>query len=65
MKLNFLITALLSFTLISMAHAQKITVKKTKGKNAIVESTIPLTEGEVYDLQTSPIAENVNYQTKG
>ncbi|MBC7421302.1 MAG: hypothetical protein H7328_11290 [Bdellovibrio sp.] len=65
-SLRFSIRFILSLLLFSSsAWSQKIMVKKTKGKNSIVESSIPLEEGMVYDLQTAPISENVNYQTKG
>ncbi len=56
---------IVTFLFIEISFAQKITVKKTKGRNAIIESSIPLEEGEVYDLQTATISESPNYQSKG
>ncbi len=53
------------FIFLNFAFAQKITVKRTKGSSSIVESSVPLEEGMVYDLQTAPISENVSYQSKG
>ncbi len=64
MKYILIFYACLLLTL-NAAFDQKITVKKTKGANSIVESSIPLEEGMVYDLQTAPMSENVSYQTKG
>lgn len=48
-----------------VAFAQKIKVRKTKGNSAIIESTIPLEEGQTYDLQTESIVQDVNYKTSG
>lgn len=53
----------LIFTL--QAQAQKIKVKKIKGKTAIVESSILLEEGQTYDLQPEMIATDIDYKTPG
>ncbi len=49
----------------TQAFAQKITVKKMKGRTALVESSVPLEEGKTYDLQDSPITAEVNYAAQG
>ncbi len=64
MKTN--IGYLISILLVAhISWAQKITVKKTKGRNALIESSIPLEEGQVYDLQSASVSEPVNYKTTG
>lgn len=57
-----LVTSLLFTT---EASAQKIKVRKTKGNSAIIESTVPLEEGQTYDLQTESVVQDVNYKTAG
>ena len=47
------------------ASAQKIKVKKTKGRTAIIESSVPLEEGQVYDLATEAISQDVDYKHAG
>lgn len=47
------------------ASAQKIKVKKIKGNTALIESSIPLEEGQSYDLQTAAISADVNYSQAG
>jgi len=42
-------------------YAFKITVKKVKGNNAIVETDTPLEEGQTYDLANDPVSSNVDY----
>ncbi len=46
-------------------QAQKITVRKTKGLSAVIDSSVPLDEGQSYDLQTMPLSSDVNYSTAG
>lgn len=55
-----------AFTITSLSHAaESFTVKKTKGRQAVIESSIPLVEGETYIIQTSKqsglISEDVTY----
>lgn len=45
--------------------AQKITVRKTKGLSAIIDSSVPLEDGQSYELQTMPLSSDVNYSTVG
>ncbi len=54
-----LITFLFGFS--SSIYATQITVKKVKGRQAIVESNIPLDEGQTYELQKDQIAVDVNF----
>lgn len=49
----------------SNAYAQKIKIKKAKGTSAIIESSIPLEEGQVYDLVVESIAQEVDYKSMG
>ncbi len=49
------------FVLGSPMFATQITVKKVKGRQAIVESNIPLDEGQTYELQKDQIAVDVNF----
>ncbi|MFZ3231596.1 MAG: hypothetical protein WA160_15415 [Pseudobdellovibrio sp.] len=49
----------------STAHAQKIKVKKVKGKTALIETSYPLEEGKTYDLQTDIVSSDVNYSHPG
>lgn len=60
--IGFFIVAL---CLASPVWAQKIKVKKIKGNSAIVESTVPLEEGQVYDLASEPISQSIDYKASG
>ncbi|MBC7742501.1 MAG: hypothetical protein H7061_09900 [Bdellovibrionaceae bacterium] len=62
---NILPIFFLLFTISETAFAQRITVKKTKGHNALIESSVPLEEGQVYELQSASVSEAVNYKTIG
>lgn len=60
--LSFFIT----FTITPLSwSAESFTVKKTKGRQAVIESSTPLVEGETYIIQTSKqsglISEDVSY----
>ncbi len=44
-------------------YAQKIKIKKTKGLSAMIESSVPLEEGQVYDLQTQALSQDVDYKS--
>ncbi len=57
------VIALISFP--GFVFAQKIKVKKIKGNTALIESSIPLVEGQSYDLQTTAISADVNYSQAG
>lgn len=61
----FYLILTICFSFSSQSLAQKITIKKIKGLSAIIESSIPLEEGQSYDLQTSPISSDVNYSAQG
>jgi hypothetical protein len=63
----YTILSLLSvlFLFASNSEAQKIKIKKTKGTSAIIESSVPLEEGQVYDLATGPISQDVDYKATG
>jgi len=63
--LTFALLLLTTTVLSSNAWAQKIKVKKVKGNAAIIETSVPLQEGQSYDLQTSPISADVNYSGVG
>lgn len=56
----FIISFLLS---LSPALAEKIKVRKVKGNNAIVESSLPLEEGQTYELLTEPISDEVDFKS--
>ncbi len=58
----FLITFI--FGIASSTFATQITVKKVKGRQAIVESNVPLDEGQTYELQKDQIAIDVNFSPK-
>jgi hypothetical protein len=46
------------------AAAEKVTVKKVKGKQAIIETQTPLEEGQTYELQTdNSISQDVDYKS--
>lgn len=63
LKLSFNISAFtLFFTLANPVYAEKITVKKVKGTQALVETTTELVEGQTYELATQPISEEVDYK---
>jgi hypothetical protein len=49
------------FILSSTSQATQITVKKVKGRQAIVETGLPLEEGQTYELQKDQIAVDVNF----
>lgn len=56
----------MSLTLnLDYALAQKIKIKKVKGRSALIETSIPLEEGKVYDLQSDLISTDVNYSNTG
>jgi hypothetical protein len=57
-------TVLLPFAL-RTAQADQIKVRKVKGKNAIVESSIPLEEGQVYEIVPEPVSADVDFKTEG
>lgn len=62
---SYLISCIALFTLASeSALAEKVTVKKVKGKQAIIESQTPLEEGQTYELVTdSSVSEDVDYKS--
>lgn len=47
------------------AHADQIKVRRVKGKNAIVESSIPLEEGQTYEIVPEPVSADVDFKTEG
>lgn len=47
------------------ASAQKIKVKKAKGNSAIIESSVPLEEGQIYDLANVAVSQDVDYKSTG
>ncbi len=57
---SLLITLLISPRL---SLAEKITVKKVKGNQAVVESTTPLEEGQTYEIGQENISEDVDYKS--
>lgn len=63
LPLTILLTVTFSFT--NVAWAQKIKVKKVKGLTALIETSVPLEEGQSYDLQTGSISADVNYSQAG
>ena len=64
-RLNNIVIGLIFLCLVQVTHAQKIKVKKSKGKTALVETSTPLEEGQTYDLQTSLISADVDYLQPG
>ena len=52
----------LFFALANPVYAEKITVKKVKGTQALVETTTELVEGQTYELAVQPISEEVDYK---
>lgn len=61
----FTFFAIISFLVSTDAFAQKIKVKKTRGNQSLIESSVPLEEGQVYDLAAEPMSQNVDYKTTG
>lgn len=62
----YLISSLLALTLFTeQSKAEKIIVKKVKGKQAIVETTnAPLEVGQTYELANDPISDDVSYKSE-
>lgn len=63
---RLLLSFITAFTITSLSQAtETFTVKKTKGRQAVIESSTPLIEGETYIIQTSKqsglISEDVTY----
>lgn len=70
MKFQLLKNVFIFFLSISIlgatdALAQKIKIKKTRGLSAVIESSVPLEEGQVYDLAIEPVSQNVDYKNVG
>lgn len=63
--LSLILIILITLDFTSIALAQKIKVKKVKGMTALIETSIPLEEGQSYDLQTGSISADVNYSQAG
>lgn len=62
-KLCFNLAAFtLVFTLAKPVYAEKITVKKVKGTQALVETTTELVEGQTYELAAQPLSQEVDYK---
>lgn len=61
---SYLIGFLLLFTLASgAAYAEKVTVKKVKGNQAIIETKTPLEEGQSYELVSESVSQDVDYKS--
>lgn len=61
---SYLISCIALFTFVSeYALAEKVTVRKVKGKQAIIESQTPLEEGQTYELVTESVSEDVDYKS--
>lgn len=45
----------------AQVRAERVKVKRVKGNNAIIESTVPLEEGQTYQLLPDSISEDVDY----
>lgn len=65
-QVKLILSILTLFTLTSLfAKAETFTVKKTKGRQAVIESSVPLIEGETYIIQpikqSGLISEDVSY----
>jgi hypothetical protein len=58
---KFILLFIVCFLSSQSALADKIKVKKVKGKNAIVESTLQLEEGQTYELVPDSLSQNVDY----
>jgi len=61
----FTLFAIISVLCASESFGQKIKVKKTRGNQSVIESSIPLEEGQVYDLAVEPLSQNVDYKATG
>ncbi len=61
----FILFVIISSLSASEAFAQKIKVKKTRGNQSVIESSVPLEEGQVYDLAVEPLSQNVDYKATG
>lgn len=60
---SYLISCIALFTTES-ALAEKVTVRKVKGNQAIIESQTPLEEGQTYELVTDPsVTADVDYKS--
>lgn len=61
---SYLLSTIAIFTLTSQyAQAEKVTVRKVKGNQAIIESQTPLEEGQTYELVTESVSEDVDYKS--
>lgn len=47
----------------NLAFAEKITVKKTKGNQSIIESSSPLEEGQTYEVSSEKVSQDVDYKS--
>lgn len=65
LKNLFIFFPLISVLAASDGFCQKIKVKKTRGLSAVIESSVPLEEGKVYDLAVESISQNVDYRASG
>ncbi len=70
MTIRLLKKLFIAFLLVSIvgapeAFSQKIKVRKTKGLSAVIESSVPLEEGQVYELAVEPLSQNVDYKSSG
>ena len=65
LKNLFIVYLMLSTLGASDAFSQKIKIKKTRGLSAVIESSVPLEEGQIYELAVEPISQNVDYKTSG
>lgn len=61
----FILFVIISSVGANQAFAQKIKVKKTRGNQSVIESSVPLEEGQVYDLASDSISQNVDYKSTG
>lgn len=61
----FIVFTSISILSATEAFAQQIKVKKTRGKQAVIESSVPLEEGQVYTLAVEPVSQNVDYRASG
>lgn len=46
----------------STSMAEKIKVKKVKGSSAVIESTLPLEEGQTYEITPTNVSQDVDYK---
>ena len=65
LKIMFTAILFLTFLGASEAYSQKIKIKKTRGLSAVIESSVPLEEGQVYDLAVEPLSQNIDYKASG